>query len=176
MLILCIAGGCISGPPIGKGPSLVSDQHMLGPWPWKALNLLECAGDARTWQTYRAGLMHFFLFREEMRLPAVWPIPEDQIRGFVVAMESQSLCSPKILMYLAALAYISKITGHPDPLQDLVTCHMVTGLQRREGNQRYCRSHVTIEVLRPLLGTVQSVCRSLYECLLFRALFTVAFF
>lgn len=26
------------------------------------------------------------------------------------------------------------------------------------------------------MGTVQSVCRSLYECLLFRALFTVAFF
>ncbi|KAM7168698.1 uncharacterized protein RBU57_006586 isoform 1-T1 [Macrochelys suwanniensis] len=169
-------GGCTSGPHIGDGPRLVSEQHMLGPWPWKALDLLERAGDASIWQAYHAGLMHFFLFREEMGMPAVWPIPEDQVRGFVVAMESQGLSSPKILMYLAALSYISKITGHPDPLQDFVTCHMVSGLQWRKGNQRYCRSHVTIEVLRSLLGTVQSVCNSLYECLLFRALFTVAFF
>ncbi|XP_050801467.1 uncharacterized protein LOC127047394 [Gopherus flavomarginatus] len=171
-----LEGRCISGPHIGDGPSLVSEQHMLGPWPWKALDLLERSGDARIWQAYHAGLMHFFLFREEMGLPAVWPVPKDQIRGFVVAMELQGLSSPKILMYLAALSYISKITGHPDPLQDFVTFHIVTGLQWREGNQRYCRSHVTIEVLRSLLGTVQSVCDSLYESLLFRALFTVAFF
>ncbi|CAM4661891.1 unnamed protein product [Lepidochelys kempii] len=132
---------------------------MLGSWPWKALDLLERTGDARIWQAYHAGLVYFFLFREKR-----WECLQF------------GLSSPKILMYLASLSYISKITGHPDPLQDFVTCHMVTGLQWREGNQRYCRSHVTIEVLRSLLGTVQSVCSSLYECLLFRALFTVAFF
>lgn len=107
-------------------------------------------------------------------MPATWPIPEEQVRGFLTA---ESLYSPsKTLMYVAGLSYLSKLTGNSDPLEDPITRFMVIGLKRRAGILRDKYLPVTIEVLRSLLGALETVCITHYECLLFRALFTVAFF
>lgn len=109
-----------------------------------------------------------------MGMPAAWPIPEDQVRGFL-AVESLYLCS-KTLTYVAALSYLSRLSGNPDPLEDAITRCMVMGLRRQVGILREKYAPITIEVLRSLLGALESVCVSHYECLLFRALFTVALF
>lgn len=111
-----------------------------------------------------------------MAQPAVWPVPVDQVREFLVAMESQDLPPAKLIMYMEGLSFISRMVDHPDPLQDPVTCHMILKLKHRTGPSKDKCSPVTIEVLRSLLGTLESVCSSPYECILFRALFTVAFF
>jgi len=110
-----------------------------------------------------------------MALSAVWPIPVAQVREFLIAMESH-LPPAKIIMYVEGLSFISKLVDHPDPLQDPVICHMISRLKCRAGSStdKYCP--ITIEVLRSLLGTLESVCSSPYECVLFRAMFTVAFF
>lgn len=79
-------------------------------------------------------------------------------------------------MYVAALSYLSRLTGNPDPLEDAITCCMVIGLQHQVGIQRDKYTPVTTEVSRSLLGALESVCISHYECSLFRALFTAAFF
>ncbi|KFR11440.1 hypothetical protein N306_13415, partial [Opisthocomus hoazin] len=78
--------------------------------------------------------------------------------------------------YVEGLSFISKLVDRPDPLQDPVICHMISRLKCRAGSStdKYCP--ITIEVLRSLLGTLESVCSSPYECVLFRAMFTVAFF
>ncbi|KFQ36672.1 hypothetical protein N332_14418, partial [Mesitornis unicolor] len=78
--------------------------------------------------------------------------------------------------YMEGLSFISKMINHTDPLQDPVIRHMISTLKCRTdpSNDKY--SPVTIEVLRSLLGTLESVCSSPYECILFRAMFTVAFF
>ncbi|KFZ49717.1 hypothetical protein N338_12655, partial [Podiceps cristatus] len=78
--------------------------------------------------------------------------------------------------YMEGLSFISRMVDHPDPLQDPVTCRMIARLKRRTGPSNDKCSPVTIEVLRSLLGTLESVCSSPYECVLFRAMFTVAFF
>ncbi|KFP87992.1 hypothetical protein N311_08172, partial [Apaloderma vittatum] len=78
--------------------------------------------------------------------------------------------------YMEGLSFISRMVDHPDPLQDPVICHMISRLKCRTGTANNKYSPVTIEVLRSLLGTLESVCSSPYECLLFRAVFTVAFF
>jgi len=109
-----------------------------------------------------------------MGMPAAWPIPEDQVRGFL-AVESLYSCS-KTLTYVAALSYLSRLSGNPDPLEDAITRCMVMGLRRQVGILREKYTPITIEVLRSLLGALESVCVSHYECLLFRALFTVALF
>ncbi|KFV58818.1 hypothetical protein N328_03384, partial [Gavia stellata] len=78
--------------------------------------------------------------------------------------------------YVEGLSFISRMVDHTDPLRDPVICHMMSRLKCRTGpsNDKYCP--VTIEVLRSLLGTLESVCSSPYECVLFHAMFTVAFF
>ncbi|PKU45505.1 rho-related gtp-binding protein isoform x4 [Limosa lapponica baueri] len=149
-------------------------KHSLGSWPLKTLSLLECSGDSRLWQAYLEGLKKFLVFRKSMGMPAVWPIPEEQVRGFL-AMESL-YSSSKTLMYVAALSYLSKLTGNPDPLVDPITHCMMVGLKHQVGILRDKYLPITIEVLRSLLGALESVCKTHYECLLFRALFTVAFF
>lgn len=111
-----------------------------------------------------------------MALSAVWPLPLDQVREFLAAMESQGLPPTKILMYMEGLSFVSRMVDHPDPLQDPVICHMISRLKCRTGPLDDEHSPVTIEVLRSLLGTLESVCSSPYECLLFRAMFTVGFF
>ncbi|XP_033369801.1 uncharacterized protein LOC107202702 [Parus major] len=179
-LELSLAGQAVTSPPRSReaprsGREMTyHQQHSLGPWPLKTLSLLERSGDSRLWQAYLEGLRKFLVFREIMGMPAAWPIPVEQIRGFL-AVESNFSAS-KTLIYMAALSYLSKLTCSSDPLQDPITCCMVTGLKRRVGIPRDIYLPVTIEILRSLLGALESVCITHYECLLFRALFTVAFF
>ncbi|XP_053921866.1 uncharacterized protein LOC128852110 [Cuculus canorus] len=149
-------------------------KHSLGPLPLKTLSLLECSGDSRLWQVYFKGLKKFLLFRKSMGMPAAWPIPGEQVRGFLAVESLYS--SSETLMYVTALSYLSKLTGNSDPLADPITHCMVIGLKRQAGILRDIYLPVTIEVLRSLLGALESICISYYECLLFRALFTVAFF
>ncbi|XP_061235747.1 uncharacterized protein LOC133226341 [Neopsephotus bourkii] len=151
-----------------------SQKHSLGPWPLKTLSLLECSGDGRFWQACLEGLKKFLVFRRSMGMPAAWPIPKEQVRGFLTVESLYS--SSKALVYAAGLVYLSKLTGNSDPLGDPITRFMVIGLKRRAGILRDKYLPVTIEVLRSLLGALESVCITHYECLLFRALFTVAFF
>ncbi|KAJ7395778.1 hypothetical protein BTVI_151632 [Pitangus sulphuratus] len=106
----------------------VPEKHPLGPWPLKALLLLEDSGDRHLWRIYHKGLKNFLAFREGMALSAVWPIPVDQIREFLVAMESQDLPPTKIIMYMKGLSFISIMVDYPDPLQDPVICSMISRL------------------------------------------------
>ncbi|XP_068045029.1 uncharacterized protein [Anomalospiza imberbis] len=175
-----LAGQRATSPPRSpEAPRSESDtsnhqKHSLGPWPLKTLSLLEHSGDSRLWQAYLEGLKKFLVFRESMGMPAAWPIPVEQIRGFLAVESNDS--SSKTLIYMAALSYLSKLTGNSDPLEDPITYCMVTGLKRRAGILRDKYLPVTIEMLRSLLGVLESACVTHYECLLFRALFTVAFF
>ncbi|KAL2305250.1 hypothetical protein Nmel_007230, partial [Mimus melanotis] len=161
---------------LAGGKELVPEKHSLGPCPLKALLLLEDSRESHLWEVYHEGLKDFLSFREGMALSAVWPIPVEQIREFLVAMEFQDLPPTKIIMYMEGLSFICRMVDHPDPLPDPLICFMMSRLKHRThlSNDEY--SPVTIEVLRSLLGTLESVCRSPYECLLFRAIFTVAFF
>ncbi|XP_065521360.1 uncharacterized protein LOC136007395 [Lathamus discolor] len=170
-------GGVETGS--GEGADELSWAHRknpLGPRPLEALLLLEDSRDRHLWHIYYKGLKNFLAFREGMALSAVWPIPVDQVKEFLVNMESQDLPPAKIIMYMEGLSFISRMVDHPDPLQDPVICHRISGLKHRTGPSSDQYSPVTIEVLRSLLGTLESVCSSPYECILFRAMFTVAFF
>nr|XP_030126823.1 uncharacterized protein LOC115494951 [Taeniopygia guttata] len=175
-----LSGQRVTSPPRStETPRSGSDisyhqKHSLGSWPLKTLSLLEHSGDSRLWQAYLEGLKKFLVFRESMGMPATWPIPVEQIRGFLAVESAYS--TSKTLTYMAALSYLSKLTGNSDPLEDPITCCMVMGLKRRAGIPRDKYLPVTIEMLRSLLGVLESACITRYECLLFRALFTVAFF
>ncbi|KFP33017.1 hypothetical protein N325_10135, partial [Colius striatus] len=78
--------------------------------------------------------------------------------------------------YMEGLSFVSRMVNCPDPLQDPDICHTVSKLKHSTDPSNVKYAPVTIEVLRSLLGTLESVCSSPYECLLFRAMFTVAFF
>ncbi|RMC14166.1 hypothetical protein DUI87_09256 [Hirundo rustica rustica] len=100
------AGG---GEGAGRKRNLVPEKHSLGPWPLEALLLLEDSRESHLWQVYLEGLKNFISFREGMALSAVWPIPVEQIREFLVAMESQGLPPTKTIMYMEGLSFISRM-------------------------------------------------------------------
>ncbi|XP_064275406.1 uncharacterized protein LOC135300041 [Passer domesticus] len=182
----CAPDGCpascgTSGLEAGSGEgddklSQVPEKNSLGPWPLKALLLLEGSREGHLWQDYHEGLKNFLSFRDSRSLSAVWPIPVEQIRRFLVAMEFQDLPPTKIITYMEGLSFISRMVDHPAPLSDPLVCYMISRLKRRTSHSNVEYSPVTIEVLRSLLGTLESVCSCPYECILFRAIFTVAFF
>ncbi|KAL8207488.1 UNVERIFIED_CONTAM: hypothetical protein K2H54_057070 [Gekko kuhli] len=108
----------------------------FGPQPLEALGLLERSAHPRIWRIYRQGLSRFLAFREEAGLPSAWPVPVEEIRAFLGALDSQHLPSLQILGYLSGLSYIARMFHFPDPLQDFGVSHIVMALNRRRDVQR----------------------------------------
>ncbi|XP_053113999.1 uncharacterized protein LOC128328232 [Hemicordylus capensis] len=151
-------------------------QHAWHLWSLRVLRTVERTGHPTIWKAYSRGLRRFIAFREERGLPSSWPIPVDQIRGFVEAMDSSGISSPKITMYLGALSHISDMFNFQNPFQDFLTARMVAGVLRQRIERESWRP-LTIETLRSLMGTIESVCNNNnYEYVLFRAVFNLAFF
>ncbi|XP_077157861.1 uncharacterized protein LOC143819777 [Paroedura picta] len=173
------AGGATGGDvcPAHHCPlcSGLACQH-FGPWPLEALSLVERSAHPRMWKIYQRGLVRFLRYREEADLSSIWPIPKEQVRGFLVALDYRHLPSPKILGYLAGLSHISRMFHFPDPLQDFVVSRMVMAIHRRGDVQRSGCTPVTLELLRCLVGAVESVAGTFYNRLLFRATFILAWF
>lgn len=120
------------------------------------------------------GLSRFVAFQEEAGLQSAWPIPREQIRSFLVSMDSQRLPSPNIIAYLAGLSYISRMFGFPDSLQDFLIPRLVIGLHRQRDIQMKEWTPVSMEMLWCLVEAVDNVCPTIYDRLLFRAVFLLA--
>ncbi|KAL8207489.1 UNVERIFIED_CONTAM: hypothetical protein K2H54_057074 [Gekko kuhli] len=113
-------------------PLCRSQAHLhLGLWPLEVLELFEGSAHPNIWRMYRRGLSRFLTFRKEAGLPSVWPVPVEQIRAFLVALDLQLLPSRQILGDLAGLLYIARMLRFPDPLQDFGISRMVMALDMR---------------------------------------------
>ncbi|XP_070613174.1 uncharacterized protein [Erythrolamprus reginae] len=145
--------------------------NAVGQWSMEDLRLLEQSGFPAIWKAYSGGLLLFIAYRTTVRFPSVWPIPGYQIRGFLLSLDTEGVAAPKILTYLSGLSYISQTFNFEDPLQDFFTTHMIVRMQW----QRRPPVPLTVDTLVSLLGALESVCSDFYECLMFRALFLLAF-
>ncbi|XP_070612658.1 uncharacterized protein [Erythrolamprus reginae] len=143
----------------------------VGQWSMEALRLLEQSGFPAIWKAYSGGLLLFIAYRATVRFPSVWPIPGYQIRGFLLSLDAEGVAAPKILTYLSGLSYLSQTFNFQDPLQDFFTTHMIVRMQWR----RRPPIPLSQDTLESLLEALESVCSCFYECLMFRALFLLAF-
>ncbi|XP_048364669.1 uncharacterized protein LOC125439599 [Sphaerodactylus townsendi] len=171
------------GAPPGQRSAAVADcPHCrsqanchFGPRPLEALRSLEHSAHPRIWKMYGAALSRFVTFREESGGHSTWPIPRDQISGFLLASDLQNRSSPKILGDLAALSYLSRLFHFPDLLLDFVASRMAVAFNRRGDIQRRGWTPFSKGLVRCLVRVVNTVCTGFYDCILFRAAFILAF-
>lgn len=88
-----------------------------------------------------------------------------------MSLDWNRVSAPKIFTYLSALSYLSWTFHGQDPLSDLCTFHMIVGMRW----QREPPIPLNVEILEALVGVLESVCDSFYECLMFRAVFLLSF-
>ncbi|XP_039221472.1 uncharacterized protein LOC120318174 [Crotalus tigris] len=172
---LCSRNGDWNG---GEEESMPGDQaaggfspHPVGRWSIQALRLLERSGHPKIWKAYHGGLLLFIAYRGRTGSPSVWPIPGDQFRGFLLSLDSDGVSAPKVFTYLSGLSYLSRTFHGQDPLWDLCTSHLITGMRW----QREPPIPLNPEILELLMGALESVCEGFYECLMFRAAFLLSF-
>ncbi|XP_077157161.1 uncharacterized protein LOC143819411 [Paroedura picta] len=151
-------------------------KRHFGSWPLEALKTVERSGHPRIWRMHKMSLSKFLAFREGSGWPSAWPLPREQIRDFLTALDSQRLPSPNIIAYLTGLSYISRMLHFPDPLQDFLIPRLVIGLHRRGDIQTKGWTPLSLDMLHGLLEAINSVCATLYDRVLFQAMFLLAWF
>lgn len=76
---------------------------------------------------------------------------------------------------MAGLAFLFKWQGRRDYTKDFWLQQAVKGY-RKTYKQRDGRRPVSFEMIKQLMLSLETVCRSVYECVLFKAAFALAFF
>lgn len=85
--------------------------------------------------------------------------------------------SPRSLRrQVAAISFLSQITGSKDPCGDPLIRRALRGWERRAPALPDRRQPITMDILRTILSKLDCICWSAYEVKLFRLAFTFAFF
>lgn len=141
--------------------------------------MLELVGQSlapNTVHLYQRGIRYFFDFRHKYSLSNIWPVPVDDILSFMGHLVNEQLSHSSVACYLAGLSFYSKLHGFVDNTQAFIVRKMLDGIKRSQGIKKDTRLPITTDLLHVILGVLPSVCKSLYELLLFKAAFTLAFF
>ena len=125
--------------------------------------------------TYRGGIGCFTDFRIEMRLNQEWPAPIGHVVHFIAFLSLGGKAPSTIQTYMSALSYVHKINGWVDPTSNFIVQKLKEGSKRLD-RRVDSRFPITLNILGQLLNSLPQICKSSYECCLFRAAFCLAFF
>ena len=79
-----------------------------------------------------------------------------------------------ITTYISAIGYIHKLGSFNDPTQFFLIWKMLAGLQKNNAKPDI-RHPITIYILHKLIDALDNVCPSLYNKLMFKAVFVLTF-
>lgn len=124
---------------------------------------------------YQGAVNSFQQFRFSYHMDTTWPAITQQVMAFVARLSLDGRASSTVAQRLAALSYLHKLYGWPDPTKHFLIQKMQEGCKR--GNKRKDgRLPITWALLCRLIPSLHHVCSSLYEVRLFQAAFLIAFF
>lgn len=103
------------------------------------------------------------------------PEVENAVLYFIIRDFEKGISAAAINRELAGLAFLFKWQGRRDHTKDFWLRQAVKGY-RKEYKQRDGRRPVSFEMLKQLMLSLEMVCRSIYERVLFKAAFALAFF
>ena len=103
------------------------------------------------------------------------PSSSEEVARFVAYLSLRHYSPASVATYLSGLAFFLKLNNLPNFTSNFVIRKLVEGL-RRERPQQDCRQPITLPLLARILGALPAVCMSVFECCLFRAAFSLAFF
>lgn len=137
--------------------------------------LLDAALSKSTHTPYESALQAFQAFRRIFKLPWLWPVPENQVTLFIAFNYERRVAPATVKTYLSGLSYHHKLRSKPDPTKTFAVTKMIEGYNRLE-HRKDIRLPITLQILSQLPETLDKICSSKYESLLFKSAYLIAFF
>ena len=137
--------------------------------------LLEASNSQNTWSIYGNGVSSFEKFRFSHGLRDSWPPPISDLVNYVAYMSSQGYAPATVKVYLSGISYWLKAMGMQDLTESFIIQKMLKGMDNLYSAVD-TRKPITIELLARIMNALTFVCSSVYESLLFRSAFSLAFF
>lgn len=119
--------------------------------------------------------MEFDRFRVSSGLPLVWPPSDQHIIQFIVSCSLRGLSSASVRTYLSGISFKCKLQYTRDPTQNFVVKKLLAGMSRLISTTD-ARLPITPALLEKLINVLPVVCSSLYEVILFSAVFSCSYF
>ena len=137
--------------------------------------LLEASNSQNTWNTYGNGVSSFVKFRFNHGLRDSWPPPISDLVNYVAYMSSQGYAPATVKVYLSGMSYWLKAMGMRDLTESFILQKMLKGMDNLYSTVD-ARKPITLELLIKIMDALTFVCSSVYESVLFRSAFSLAFF
>jgi hypothetical protein len=102
-------------------------------------------------------------------------VTAEQVAEFIAWLSLQNRAAATISAYVAGISFWHKINLLADPTDNFLVKKLLSGA-RRGRVQGDVRRPITGAILRTLISALKTTTKSGYECILFEAAFTLAFF
>ena len=119
--------------------------------------------------------MAFENFAHRFKLSVQWPIEEALMPHFVADQSLLGKSHATVKSYLAGIAAKHRINGWPDPTKSFLVTKLLKGLSRTAPTKE-SRKPITFEKLQSILSCLSLVCKNTFEAVLFKTMFSIAFF
>jgi len=124
---------------------------------------------------YDTAVKAFNNFRVSHGLSSCWPATRQQLVYFVASCFEKGFSPATISTYCSGISFYHKINAWSDPTDTFIITKMLEGC-RRSRNCSDDRAPISKELLDSILKVLPDVCYDNYECKLFSAAYTLAYF
>lgn len=128
-----------------------------------------------TRDAYKTSLKKFQLFRQSYKLRNVWPVPISHMILFVSACFEAGYAPSSISLYVSSISFQHKLNQWTDPGSSFLVRKMLEGCKRLK-QTKDSRAPISFAILGEICGKLRDICYSLYETMLFKAVYTLAYF
>ena len=139
-------------------------------------SLINLSMASSSWKTYKTAVESFHQFRFLYNIEKIWPAPVDHIAQFVAYLSFKGLAASTVSTYVSGLSHSHKILNFPDNTKSFIIVKMLEGLRRKKPHRPDTRAPVSPGLLKRLISSLQFVCSSHYEAVMFSSAFSLAFY
>lgn len=108
--------------------------------------------------------------------PDTWPIPEALLLHYLAHLKKKGLAPKTLDIHVSAIIFYGKTQGFSDPCQSFLAQQAMEGWKQLSPQPPDGQRPITLTMLRCLESSLPKVCSSTLEAVLFRAVFSLAFF
>ncbi|PJE77718.1 hypothetical protein CI610_03353 [invertebrate metagenome] len=117
--------------------------------------------------------LHQFVNRD-FHLQTCLPTTVGTLVYFIAHLSQQKMAAATVSTYTAAIGYINRLAGHPDPTQSFIVKKILTSIQR--GSYRPdTRLPITPNILNKLVHSLPHIASSHYQACMLKAMYLLAF-
>ena len=127
-----------------------------------------------SWESYKRQLDKFRSFSASLGLEHSLPLSIPPVMLYIAQLSQEGLASSTIRTSVSALNYFNLMAGGQDISKDFIISKMLTGVFK-SGFSCDSRAPISVDLLQVMTQTLDTICSSQYQALLFRTMFMLAF-